>query len=163
MLTAVRSARRPSSPVTGGHSGRGGIEKRLDLALRAPLFIGIFLDGDLGHPVRAYAGPFADHSQDFLMQIHRDIGVILEQPKPPLRLQADATCRALGDAAIRETQACVRNVDLLGENAAADRIDRGPPANATMLKMRSMSWIIKSSTTSTSVPRCLNGAAGRTR
>ena len=29
----------------------------------------------------------------------------------------------------------------------------------TMLKIRSMSWIIRSSTTSTSVPRCLNGAS----
>ena len=66
----------------------------------------------------------ADHGEHFLLQIDRHVGIVLEQPQPPLGLQAHAARGRVGDAAVGEPQARVGDIDFLGEHAGADGIDR---------------------------------------
>ena len=74
-------------------------------------------------PAPSAARPLADQRQDLLLQIERQIGVVLEDAHLALGLQADAAGRGIGDAAVREADARVGDVDLVGEHRRADRID----------------------------------------
>ena len=76
----------------------------------------------------------------------------------PLALEADPARGDVGDAAALEAQPGVGDVVAVGEHRHADRIDARRAAGRTSSWIRSMSWIIRSSTTSTSVPRGWNGA-----
>ena len=122
---AVSSARSPSSPLTtGGAAVAHRAQERLDFGQqRIALVERVLLDRHLRGRLHRRRVLLADHRQDLLLQVDRQVGVVLEDAELALLLHADAAGRRVGDAAAVEADARVDDVDLAGEHARADRID----------------------------------------
>ena len=122
---AVSSARRPSSPLTtGGLPLAHRAQERFDLRQqRIALIERILLDRHLRRRFHRRCVLLADHGQDLLLQVDRQVGVVLEDAHLALLLHADAARSRVGDAAALEADARIDDVDLAGEHARADRVD----------------------------------------
>ena len=101
----------------------------------------------------------ADEREDLLLQIDREIGVVLEDAQLALGLHAHAARRGIGDAAVREADARVGDVDLVREHRACRWRRWSRSGHRRCVCTMSMSWIMRSSTTFTSVPRSRYGAS----
>ncbi len=77
-----------------------------------------------GMPSAPTPSPLRITVKNLLLQIDRNIRVVLEQPQLAFGFQAHAAGGCIGDAAIRESQARVGDIDLIGKYAGADGIDR---------------------------------------
>src|SRR6516225_7633236 len=110
-------------------SAADAIEKGIDLGLKSVARLEtLLLDGhrERARPIGGRA--LADHGQDFLLQVERQISIVFEDPQLALRLDAHTRGGGVGDAAVRETDARVGDVDALGEprrTNGIDRLDRG--------------------------------------
>ncbi len=60
----------------------------------------------------------------FCCRSTRNIRVVLKQTQLAFGFEAHAACGCIGDAAVRESQARIGDIDLVGKYAGADRIDR---------------------------------------
>src|ERR1017187_4000793 len=118
------------------------------IALRERLLLDVHrqLTGPGGH--RA----LADHGQDLLMQIDRQVGVVAEHAQLTLGLEAHATRRDVGDAAVFERSRALA-ISISEENTGVPTASSEATGLPTIICTRSISWIIRSSTTLTSVPR----------
>ena len=122
---AVSSARSPSSPLTtGGVAVSHRTQERLDLSeQRIALLERVFFDRHLRGRLHRRGIFLANHRQDLLLQVDRQVGVVLEDAQLALLLHADPAGRGVGDAAAVKADARVDDVDLAGEHTRTDSID----------------------------------------
>src|SRR5215472_9527229 len=101
-------------------------EKRLDLRLEGIAGLeALLLDADGQGSGCLLGWALADHGEDLLLQVQRQVGLVLEDAQLALGLHADARGRGVGHAAVGEADAGVGDIDLVGKHRGTDRIDRG--------------------------------------
>src|SRR5215469_2492381 len=101
-------------------------EKRLDLRLEGITGLeALLLDADGQGSGSLLGRALADHGEDLLLQVQRQVRVVLEDAQLALGLHADARGRRVGHAAVGETDAGVGDIDFVRKHRGPDRIDRG--------------------------------------
>src|SRR5246127_3495559 len=104
----------------------GALEEGIDLRLeRIPGLEALLLDGHRQWTRAIGRDALADQRHDLLLQIEREVGVVLEDAHLALGLEAHTRPRGIGDAAAGEADARVGDIDVLRENRRADRVDGG--------------------------------------
>src|SRR5688500_17040493 len=108
-----------AQPVFASHERRTafthGLEERFDFRQqRIALVERLFLDRYLCRRLHRRRVLLADHGEDFLLHVDRQVGVVLEDADLAFLLEADAARCGVRDAAAMETQPRIDDVDLAG-------------------------------------------------